>query len=99
MDDNIFYHKTISENLDKGFQVNLVINEFKEVTYIQLRKYFLSYDGEWTPSREGISVPATLETVYALLDGLFEICSLAEATEVVEHYAEQLKEKSLEQNG
>lgn len=99
MDDNIFYHKTISENLEKGFQVNLVINEFKEVTYIQLRKYFLSYEGEWTPSREGISVPATMETVYALLDGLFEICSLAEANEVVEHYAEKLKEKPLEQNG
>jgi len=99
MDDNIFYHKTISENLEKGFQVNLVINEFKEVTYIQLRKYFLSYEGEWIPSREGISVPATMETVYALLDGLFEICSLAEAHEVVEHYAEKLKEKPLEQNG
>lgn len=94
MDDNIFYHKTISENLDKGFQVNLVINDFKDVTYIQLRKYFLSYDGEWTPSREGISVPATLETVYALLDGLFEIASMAEAHEVVDHYAKKLAEKS-----
>ena len=73
MDDNIFYHRTISENLDKGFQVNLVINDFRDVTYIQLRKYFLSYDGEWIPSREGVSVPATMETIYALLDGLLEI--------------------------
>lgn len=90
MDDNILYHRTISENLDKGFQVNLVINEFKEVTYIQLRKYFLSYDGEWIPSREGVSVPASMETVYALLDGLLEVCSVAEGREVIEHYYNKL---------
>jgi hypothetical protein len=99
MDDNIFYHKTISENLDKGFQVNLVINDFRDVTYIQLRKYFLSYDGEWIPSREGVSVPATMETIYALLDGLLEVCSVAEGAEVIEHYYNKLVEKQLEQAG
>lgn len=99
MDENIFYHRTISENLDKGFQVNLVINDYRDVTYIQLRKYFLSYEGEWIPSREGVSVPATLETIYALLDGLLEVCSVAEGTEVIEHYWNKLKEKQLEQAG
>jgi hypothetical protein len=99
MDDNIFYHRTISENLDKGFQVNLVINDFRDVTYIQLRKYFLSYDGEWIPSREGVSVPATMETIYALLDGLLEVCSVAEGAEVIEHYYNKLVEKQLEQAG
>jgi len=96
MDDNILYHRTISENLDKGFQVNLVINDFKDVTYIQLRKYFLSYDGEWIPSREGVSVPATMETVYALLDGLLEVCSIAEGAEVIEYYYNKLVEKQLD---
>lgn len=99
MDDNIFYHRTISENLDKGFQVNLVINDFRDVTYIQLRKYFLSYDGDWIPSREGVSVPATMETIYALLDGLLEVCSVAEGAEVIEHYYNKLVEKQLEQAG
>lgn len=96
MDDNILYHRTISENLDKGFQVNLVINDFKDVTYIQLRKYFLSYDGEWIPSREGVSVPATMETIYALLDGLLEVCSVAEGAEIIEHYYNKLAEKQLD---
>ncbi|MFN7318299.1 MAG: PC4/YdbC family ssDNA-binding protein, partial [bacterium] len=90
---------TISENLDKGFQVNLVINDFRDVTYIQLRKYFLSYDGDWIPSREGVSVPATMETIYALLDGLLEVCSVAEGAEVIEHYYNKLVEKQLEQAG
>lgn len=91
MDENILYSKLIEENLDKGFQVRLAVNDFRETTYIQLRKFFLSYEGEWVPSREGISIPASTENIYAILDGLLEICSVAEGTEVIEHYYNKLK--------
>ena len=91
MDENILYSKTIEENMDKGFQVRLAVNDFRETTYIQLRKFFLSYEGEWVPSREGVSIPASTENIYALLDGLFEICSVAEGREIIEHYSEKLK--------
>ena len=47
MDSNILYEHLIAENFEKGFQVKLVVNDFREITYIQLRKYFLSYEGEW----------------------------------------------------
>lgn len=90
MDDNIHYSKVISENMEKGFQVRLVINEFRDVYYFQLRKYFLTYTGEWVPSREGISVPAELENIYAVLDGLLDICSIAEGTEVITKYYEKI---------
>lgn len=90
MDDNIQYEKLIEENLEKGFQVRLVINDFRDVTYFQLRKYFLTFDGEWQASREGISIPATLENIYAVLDGLLDICSKAEGEEVIKHYANKL---------
>ena len=90
MDENILYSKTIEENMDKGFQVRLAVNDFRDVTYIQLRKYFLSYEGEWVPSREGVSIPASTENIYAILDGLFEICSVAEGHEIIQHYAEKL---------
>lgn len=86
MDSNILFDRTIEENLDKGFQVRLVVNEFRETLYIQLRKYFLSYEGDWIPSREGISIPASLENIYALLDGLVEICAEAEGKEIIEKY-------------
>lgn len=72
--------------MDKGFQVKLVINEFRDVTYIQLRKYFLSYEGEWIPSREGVSIPASTENIYAMLDGLLDICSVAEGKEIIDTY-------------
>jgi hypothetical protein len=94
MDSNILYEKLIEENLDKGFQIKLVVNDFKDVTYLQLRKYFLSYEGEWIPSREGVSIPASLQNIYSLLDGLFDICSTAEGHEIIETYACQLLEKS-----
>lgn len=91
MDSNIIYDKLIEENMDKGYQVRLVVNEFREVIYFQLRKYFLSYEGEWIPSREGISVPASIENIKSVLDGLLDICAKAEGTEVIEHYAEKIK--------
>jgi hypothetical protein len=93
MDSNILYEKLIEENLDKGFQIKLVVNDFKDVTYLQLRKYFLSYEGDWIPSREGISIPASLQNIYSLLDGLFDICSQAEGEEIIKNYARQLLEK------
>jgi hypothetical protein len=93
MDSNILYEKLIEENLDKGFQIKLVVNDFKDVTYLQLRKYFLSYEGDWIPSREGVSIPASLQNIYSLLDGLFDICSQAEGEEIIKNYARQLLEK------
>jgi len=93
MDSNILYEKLIEENLEKGFQIKLVVNDFKETTYLQLRKYFLSYEGNWIPSREGVSIPASLENIYALLDGLLDICSKAEGEEIIKTYAQQILEK------
>lgn len=90
MDDNIHYNKTIEENMDKGFQVRLVVNEFRDIEYIQLRKYFLTYEGEWQASREGISIPASTENIYALLDGLLDICSRAEGEDIIRYYASKI---------
>lgn len=93
MDSNILYEKLIEENMDKGYQVKLVVNEFREVIYIQLRKYFLSYEGDWVPSREGISIPASIQNIQAMLDGLFDICANNEAEEVVTRYIDYIAKK------
>lgn len=87
MDDNIHYNKLIEENMNKGFQVRLVVNEFRDIEYIQLRKYFLTYEGEWQASREGISIPASMENIYSLLDGLLDICAKAEGEDIIRQYA------------
>lgn len=93
MDSNILYERLIEENIDKGFQVRLVINDFRETTYIQLRKYFLTYEGDWQASREGISIPASIENIHSLLYGLLDICAKAEGEEVIKHFYEKIVKK------
>jgi hypothetical protein len=93
MDSNILYERLIEENLEKGFQVKLVVNDFREVTYIQLRKYFLTYEGDWQASREGISIPASIENIHSLLYGLLDICAKAEGEEVIKHFYQKIAKK------
>jgi hypothetical protein len=86
------YEKIISENEEKGTQLRLVVSEFRDVQYVHLRKYFLSYDEGFLPSSEGASFPATIQSIYALLDGLIEICSKEESIAAInKHFAEKLK--------
>jgi hypothetical protein len=42
------------------------------------------------PSREGVSIPAGLENIYALLDGLLYIVAEGEGKDIINKYAEQL---------
>lgn len=93
MDSNILYERLIEENLEKGFQVRLVVNDFREVTYIQLRKYFLTYEGDWQASREGISIPASIENIHSLLYGLLDICAKAEGEEVIKFFYDEIVKK------
>lgn len=93
MDSNILYERLIEENLEKGFQVRLVINDFRDVTYIQLRKYFLTYEGDWQASREGISIPASIENIHSLLYGLLDICAKAEGEEVIKFFYDEIVKK------
>ena len=93
MDSNILYDKLVEENMDKGYQIRLVVNEFREVIYIQLRKYFLSYEGDWVPSREGVSIPASFENIRAMLDGLLDICASAEGEELITEYYSRIDKK------
>lgn len=74
-DESLLYEKVINENLDKGFQVRLTVSVFRDVEYMHLRKYFLSFEGDWVPSKEGIGIPLTIQNSYALLEGFAEICS------------------------
>lgn len=80
------YEKVLLENEEKAFQIRLVVSEFKEVEYLHLRKYFLSYEGIWTPSSEGVSMPLSIRNVFNLLDGLVDICAKAESSDVFNDY-------------
>jgi len=77
------YEKVLYENMEKGYQYRLTVSEFREVEYLHIRKYFLSYEGEWMATKEGAAIPATIQNTFALLDGLLEVCSKAEGNEAI----------------
>lgn len=85
------FEKIIYENLEKGFQYRLTVSEFRDIEYLHLRKYFLSYEGDFVPTKEGASMPASIQNVYALLDGVIELCSRAESVDaIVEHFGNKI---------
>ena len=81
-----YYERVIYENKPKAYQLKLVVNEFRGKQYVHIRKYFLSYEGEYVPSKEGVSMEASISNIYALLDGLLEIVSKEEAIEAINTY-------------
>lgn len=89
------YEKLIYENELKGYQLKLVVNEFRGVQYVHLRKYFLSYEGEYLPSKEGVSMEASIATILALLEGLMDICSKEESTSAINTFFSERLENEI----
>lgn len=76
------YEKVINQKETE--QVRLVINTFRGVEYLSLRKYYLDFDEEWLPSKEGITMPLDIDNSRELFVGLVEILSLAESKSILE---------------
>jgi len=79
--------------IKKGHQVRLTISTFRGVEYLGLRKYYLDFEEEWKPSKEGISMAIDFSNTRELFIGLTEILSLAESKEVIEeHFADLIQD-------
>lgn len=85
------YERLIYHNEEKFYQLRMTVSEFREKYYFNLRKYFQSYEGDFIPSREGVSMELSLENIYSLLDGFLDILSQGEGAEIIEHYHNKLK--------
>ena len=86
VDEPELYEKLIYQNDDKFYQLRLVVNEFRGKQYVHIRKYFMTYEGDYQASREGISMEASMNNIFSLLDGLMEICSKEESRELIEKH-------------
>jgi hypothetical protein len=82
------YEKLIYENLEKGYQYRVTVSEFRDQEYLHVRKYFLSYEGEWIPSKEGSAFPCTIQNTYAMLDAMLDICSKLEGGDALVSHLE-----------
>jgi hypothetical protein len=87
------YERVIHYDSEKGHQVRLTISTFRGVEYLGLRKYYLDFEEEWKPSKEGISMAIDFSNTRELFIGLTEILSLAESKEVIEeHFADLIQD-------
>jgi len=82
------YEKVIQETETE--QVRLVINTFRGVEYLSLRKYYFDFSEEWLPSKESISMPIDFDNSRNLFQGLVEILSLAESKNILEEEFKEL---------
>ena len=87
------YEKLISENADGTEQVKLTINEYRGVEYMHLRKYYLDFEVDFKPSKDGVAMPLDFQNSRALFEGLVEILSLAEAKGILESQFKDILDK------
>ena len=87
------YEKLIHYNDAKHEKVFLTINTFRDVEYLSIRKYYLDFDEEWKPTKDGVSMVVDFDNTRALFEGLVEILSLTEVKGILEtHFKEVLDE-------
>ena len=80
------YEKTVSENDEGTEQVRLTVNEFRGTEYLHLRRYYLDFEGDFKPSKDGVALRLDFNNSKLLFEGLVEILSLAEAKNILESH-------------
>ena len=70
-----------------------MVNNFRGTEYIHIRKYYMDFDEEWKPTRDGIALPIDLDNLREIFTALVEILSISEVKGVLEtHFKEILDE-------
>lgn len=92
MEDEEVYSRIIHK-INDFEQIRLVINRFRGIEYLHVRKYYIDFDEEWRPTKDGLSMPLDLSNAQEFFTGLVEILSLAESKEIIfEHFKELLQD-------
>lgn len=79
----------IFENEEYGTQVRFTVTEFMDRYYIGFRRYYLSFEGEWLPTKVGFSFPYNLRTTTRLFKAFCKLLSKAEVLEEVYRESEK----------
>ncbi|SVA90425.1 uncharacterized protein METZ01_LOCUS143279 [marine metagenome] len=84
------YEKIILEQEDKEIQYRLVVSNFNDVEYVHIRKYYLDFEGEYKPTKEGVCIPFELNSLSNLFEGLVELLSLSESKSIIQEHFKDL---------
>ena len=74
-------------------QIRLTTNEFRDVEYLHIRKYYLDFDSEWQPTKEGVSMPLTIDNSRNLMIAIMGLLSDAESKSIIEDHFLDIIEK------
>ncbi|BAV81260.1 putative ssDNA-binding transcriptionalregulator [Vibrio phage VCPH] len=86
----------IFENKEYGTQVRFTVTEFMDRYYMGIRRYYLSFEGEWLPTKSGFSWPYDLKTSTNLFCAFTELLSNAEVLHEVFKEAEKRNDPDAE---
>ena len=84
------YERVIHYDQVKEVQVRLTVSTFRGIEYLRIRKYYMDFEEEWKPSKEGVTMPIDFSNSKELFIGLTEILSLAESKQVLEEHFSDL---------
>lgn len=90
--------KILYTNEEQAYQYRLTVSEFRGVVYLNIRKFFLSFEEEYVPSKEGATFPLTVPSLTNLLEGLMEIATKADKDEALTKYFSSLEENNRLEN-
>lgn len=86
---SVIYEREFHRTEDSIWKIT--ISTFRGVEYLNIRRYFMSYEEEWIPTKDGINVELTFTNVKELFISFLEILSLAESKDLIEeHFKEVL---------
>ncbi len=93
MSDELFGHSDLVESIifdnpKKGLQYRFSISEFREQYYISIREWIIGFEGEWMPTRNGMTFPYNMHTSYGLFRAFVDVLSQAE---VLQELTEKLE--------
>ena len=89
------YEHLIHYDEEKQTQVRVTVNTFNGIEYLSVRKYYMDFNEEWLPTRDGVSMPIDFNNSRELFRSLIEILSLAESKEIIEEHFGDLINLSL----
>lgn len=81
-EDGVEYTTVFYQSDAKDFQWRLTVNTFRGVQYLNIRKYFLTFEEDYQPTKEGMTIPLELDSTYKLAMGLAHILSNAEESDL-----------------
>ena len=61
-----------------------VVSVFRGIAYLHIREYYLSFDEGYVPSKEGINLPVTIDSLRVLLFALAATLADSEFRHILE---------------